>query len=227
MARLRGLRAGMICACSSNLVDGASLYPDFEAAIRSVCEPIFERPLSEISVATMLLRLFQVGRRFDMEVQPQLVLLQKTLFAIEGLGRQLYPQLDLWATAKPFLANYLKKQMGPRAFLKKLANYAPYWLEKLPDLPDRLDSVLRLTHQDLERRHFQQQSAIKPRKIKKRSGFLQGVAASCAALGVILLIQPKLAPTMPLAASAGIVILSVFVLLMSSKPGGNHGTFRD
>ncbi|MDQ8039180.1 MAG: ubiquinone biosynthesis regulatory protein kinase UbiB [Rickettsiella sp.] len=109
---------------------------EFEAAIRTVCEPIFERPLKEISFGQLLLRLFQTARRFNMEVQPQLVLLQKTLFNIEGLGRQLYPDLDLWNTAKPFLERWLKKQLGPRAFLRKVREYLPYWSEKLPEVPD-------------------------------------------------------------------------------------------
>jgi ubiquinone biosynthesis protein len=115
---------------------------EFEAAIRTVCEPIFERPLKEISFGQLLLRLFQTARRFNMEVQPQLVLLQKTLFNIEGLGRQLYPDLDLWNTAKPFLERWLKKQLGPRAFLAKLREYAPYWAEKLPEMPDLIYQVL-------------------------------------------------------------------------------------
>lgn len=115
---------------------------EFEAAVRTVCEPIFERPLKEISFGQLLLRLFQTARRFNMEVQPQLVLLQKTLFNIEGLGRQLYPDLDLWNTAKPFLERWLKKQLGPRAFLRKVREYLPYWAEKLPEMPDLVYQTL-------------------------------------------------------------------------------------
>jgi len=88
---------------------------EFEAAIRTVCEPIFEKPLNEISFGNVLLRLFQTARRFNMEVQPQLVLLQKTLLNIEGLGRQLYPELDLWKTAKPFLERTMSEQLGARS----------------------------------------------------------------------------------------------------------------
>ena len=108
---------------------------EFEAAIRTVCEPIFERPLKEISFGHLLLRLFQVARRFHMEVQPQLVLLQKTLLNIEGLGRQLYPDLDLWRTAKPFLEEWMKEQVGPKAFIRNLRKEAPHTLELLPELP--------------------------------------------------------------------------------------------
>jgi ubiquinone biosynthesis protein len=116
---------------------------EFEAAIRSVCEPIFERPLSEISFGHLLLRLFQVARRFDMEVQPQLVLLQKTLLNIEGLGRQLYPQLDLWATAKPFLEQWMQEQLGGKALLRALKSQAPRWTETLPRLPALAYEVLQ------------------------------------------------------------------------------------
>jgi ubiquinone biosynthesis protein len=108
---------------------------DFEAAIRSVCEPIFERPLKEISFGQLLLRLFQVARRFDMEVQPQLVLLQKTLLSIEGLGRQLYPDLDLWTSAKPFLEQWMREQLGGKALLRELKAQAPRWSEMMPRLP--------------------------------------------------------------------------------------------
>ncbi|MEI6897035.1 MAG: ubiquinone biosynthesis regulatory protein kinase UbiB [Psychromonas sp.] len=109
---------------------------EFEFAIRAVCEPIFEKPLSEISFATVLINLFNTARRYNMKVQPQLVLLQKTLLYIEGLGRQLYPQLDLWDTAKPFLENWMKDQISPKNLIKKLQQKAPFWLEKLPDIPE-------------------------------------------------------------------------------------------
>ena len=121
----------------------------FEADIRTVCEPIFERPLSEISFGQMLLKLFQTARRFNMEIQPQLVLLQKTLFNVEGLGRQLYPDLDLWNTAKPFLEQWLKDQMGPKAFFKKVKQNIPYWLEKMPELPDLIYQRLQASTEPL------------------------------------------------------------------------------
>ncbi len=108
---------------------------EFESAIRTVCEPIFEKPLKEISFGNVLLRLFQTARRFDMEVQPQLVLLQKTLLNIEGLGRQLYPELDLWKTAKPFLERTLSEQLGTRSILRNLKDSMPSWGKALPELP--------------------------------------------------------------------------------------------
>jgi ubiquinone biosynthesis protein len=115
---------------------------EFESAMRSVCEPVFEKPLGEISFGQLLLYLFQVARRFDMEVQPSLVLLQKTLLNIEGLGRQLYPQLDLWATAKPLLEDWLKQRYSPKRLVKIIKHKLPYWLERLPDVPDQLLKAL-------------------------------------------------------------------------------------
>ncbi|MBN8442010.1 MAG: ubiquinone biosynthesis regulatory protein kinase UbiB [Thauera sp.] len=115
---------------------------EFEAAIRTVCEPIFDRPLKEISFGKTLLRLFQTARRFEMEVQPQLVLLQKTLLNIEGLGRQLDPDLDLWKTAKPFLERWMDERMGWRALVRGLKEEAPNWAGTMPQLP-------RLMHQAL------------------------------------------------------------------------------
>lgn len=125
---------------------------EFESAIRTVCEPIFEKPLKDISFAQVVLRLFQVARRFHMEVQPQLVLLQKTLLAIEGLGRQLYPELDLWATAKPFLEKWLKEQIGPKAFLRQLKENIPFFTEQLPHMPRLLHEVLTLSKEEKIRR---------------------------------------------------------------------------
>jgi len=117
---------------------------DFEAAIRSVCEPIFDRPLKEISFGRVLVQLFQTARRFHMEVQPQLVLLQKTLLNIEGLGRQLYPELDLWETAKPFLDRWMREQIGTRALLREIGRRAPRWGETLPALPGLAYETLKL-----------------------------------------------------------------------------------
>ena len=116
---------------------------EFEAAIRAVCEPIFDKPLKEISFGKLLLRLFQTSRRFNMEIQPQLVLLQKTLLNIEGLGRELDPELDLWATARPFLERWMAERIGWRGALRQLRQEAPYWATMLPQLP-------RLLHQALE-----------------------------------------------------------------------------
>ena len=117
---------------------------EFEFAIRTVCEPIFNKPLAEISFGQVLVNLFNTARRFNMEVQPQLVLLQKTLLYIEGLGRQLYPQLDLWQTAKPFLENWVKEQMGVKAVFAKVKDNLPFWNEKLPEIPDLVYDYLKV-----------------------------------------------------------------------------------
>ncbi len=117
---------------------------EFEAAIRAVCEPIFDRPLKDISFGKVLLRLFQTSRRFNVEIQPQLVMLQKTLLNIEGLGRQLDPELDLWKTAKPFLERWMSEQIGWRGLLKTFKQEGPYLARSLPQLP-------RLVHQALTR----------------------------------------------------------------------------
>ncbi|HSG59831.1 MAG TPA: ubiquinone biosynthesis regulatory protein kinase UbiB [Pseudomonadales bacterium] len=115
---------------------------EFESAIRSVCEPIFQKPLGEISFGHLLIYLFNTARRFEMEVQPSLVLLQKTLLNIEGLGRELYPELDLWTTAKPFLEAWIKQRYSPKSVFKEMQKRAPGWLEQLPKVPDQLLNAL-------------------------------------------------------------------------------------
>jgi ubiquinone biosynthesis protein len=126
----------------SGWVPAATRIDEFEAAIRTVSEPIYERPISQISFGHFLLRLFQTARRFNMEVQPQLVLLQKTLLNIEGLGRQLYPELDLWDTAKPFLERWMNEQVGPKSFVNRLKRSLPRASEQLPALPELAYNVL-------------------------------------------------------------------------------------
>jgi ubiquinone biosynthesis protein len=142
---------------------------EFEAAIRTVCEPIFERPLKEISFGRMLMRLFHTGRQFQMEVQPQLVLLQKTLLHIEGLGRRLYPDLDLWHTAKPFLEKWLRQQISPTTLLRQMNKRLPYLAEKLPEVPGlMIDTMTAIKEQRL--------TALPPIVLKKsRRGILQGM----------------------------------------------------
>ncbi|MFZ3126010.1 MAG: ubiquinone biosynthesis regulatory protein kinase UbiB [Acidovorax sp.] len=127
---------------------------DLESAIRAVCEPYFDRPLKEISLGMVLMRLFQTSRRFQVEIQPQLVLLQKTLLNIEGLGRQLDPELDLWSTAKPFLEKWMLEQMGPQRLWRELRAEAPHYAKLLPELP-------RLLHDFLNRRPAESQNALR------------------------------------------------------------------
>ncbi|OIP17895.1 MAG: ubiquinone biosynthesis regulatory protein kinase UbiB [Comamonadaceae bacterium CG_4_9_14_3_um_filter_60_33] len=127
----------------SGWVPAATRVDELEAAVRAVCEPYFDRPLKEISLGMILMRLFQTSRRFQVEIQPQLVLLQKTLLNIEGLGRQLDPELDLWHTAKPFLEKWMVNQVGPQKLLKELRNEAPRYAKMLPELPRLLFDFLQ------------------------------------------------------------------------------------
>lgn len=131
------LRAGWVPAGTN--------VADFEAAVRAVCEPIFARPIKDISFGRLLLQLFQTARQFNMAVQPQLVLLQKTLFNIEGLGRRLYPDLDLWETAKPYLERWARERMGPRALWRSLQREFPKWWQAAPQVPGLFYEALRRT----------------------------------------------------------------------------------
>jgi ubiquinone biosynthesis protein len=126
----------------SEWVESSTRVEEFESAIRSVCEPIFEKPLEEISFGHLLVNLFQTARQFNMHVQPQLVLLQKTLLNIEGLGRQLYPQLNLWQTALPYLEKWIKQKTGPKYFADRMLDSAPKFAELLPDAPDLIRTAL-------------------------------------------------------------------------------------
>jgi len=138
----------------SGWVPPGTRVDELEAAVRSVCEPYFDRPLKELSLGMVLMRLFQTSRRFHVEIQPQLVLLQKTLLNIEGLGRQLDPDLDLWSTAKPFLEKWMVEQIGPQKLLEELKAQAPRYAKLLPELPRLLHDYLRQRpaneHRDLE-----------------------------------------------------------------------------
>ena len=155
---------------------------DFESAIRAVCEPIFARPLKEISFGRVLLRLFQTSRRFNIGVQPQLVLLQKTLLNIEGLGRELDPDLDLWETAKPYLERWMAEQVGWRGFVERVKQEAPYWSTILPQLP-------RLLHQALARQAqapTSQEIADLLHEARRRNRILAATAVLLALIAAVL-----------------------------------------
>ncbi len=160
-----------------------------EGAIRAVCEPHFDRPLKDISLGQVLMRLFQTSRRFNVEIQPQLVLLQKTLLNVEGLGRQLDPELDLWSTAKPFLERWMNDQIGWRGLVTRLKNESPRYAQLLPELP-------RLLHQALQRAQTSADSPLLPALLAEQRrtnrllqvliygaiGFLAGLLATRLAL---------------------------------------------
>ncbi|WP_397535596.1 ubiquinone biosynthesis regulatory protein kinase UbiB [Roseateles sp.] len=128
---------------ASGWVPAGTRVDELEGAVRAVCEPHFDRPLKDISLGQVLMRLFQTSRRFNVEIQPQLVLLQKTLLNIEGLGRQLDPDLDLWATAKPFLERWMNEQVGWRAFVNQIKKEAPRYAQLFPELPRLLHDALK------------------------------------------------------------------------------------
>lgn len=160
----------------------------FESAIRTVCEPIFQKPISEISFGNLLLRLFQTARRFQMEVQPQLVLLQKTLLNIEGLGRQLDPDLDLWKTAKPFLDRWMSEQVGVHALVKGLRKHLPKVLEQAPELPSLVHNYFLQAELQPKRQHelLKQEIQQLEKKYKQQRfiSIITGLAAIIAAAAI-------------------------------------------
>ena len=163
---------------------------EFEVAIRTVCEPIFQKPLAEISFGNVLVQLFNTARRFNMVVQPQLVLLQKTLLYIEGLGRQLYPQLDLWQTAKPFLENWMREQIGVRAMFSKVKSNLPYWSEKLPDMPDLLYDTLKQVKHFPEKQQQANAALLQQQKRAQKALHFSIVGATLIIVAAILPLYP-------------------------------------
>ncbi|MHB1085188.1 MAG: ubiquinone biosynthesis regulatory protein kinase UbiB [Thiobacillus sp.] len=180
----RDYKAVALAHLESGWVPADTRIDELEAAVRAVCEPVFDRPLKDISFGRVLLQLFQASRRFNVEIQPQLVLLQKTLLNIEGLGRQLDPELDLWKTAKPFLERWMNEQMGWRALLKNLQTEAPKWAVLLPQLP-------RLAHAYLARSddHSTLESRLEQIAIRQtRNTWLLAAAIGLAALSLAMVL---------------------------------------
>lgn len=194
---------------------------EFESAMRAVCEPIFERPLGEISFGQLLIYLFQTARRFDMEIQPSLVLLQKTLLNIEGLGRQLYPQLDLWTTAQPFLEKWLEQRYSPLGILKRASRNMPAWLEQLPHLPDDILDHLKQSrkmveqNQNLQQRIDELQSTLKNKGNKPTN---TGWVLACLTTAAVIAHPGALSylATMPVA-SWGLLALALLIALRHSR----------
>lgn len=175
----------------------------FEQAIRVVCEPIFAKPISEISFGNVLMQLFQTVRRFEMPVQPQLVLLYKTLLNIEGLGRQLYPQLNLWDTAKPFLENWMKQQLSPRGILEDMQRDWPHWRALIPELPLLLKNVVDLQNSS--------QRQVKKDSLQAKLGMsatILGIGHSIASQHPLLADAP-LATVGPWVAMVGVVLVLI------------------
>ena len=159
----------------------------FEAAIRAVCEPVFSRPLKEIYFGKLLLRLFQTSRRFNVRIQPQLVMLQKTLLNIEGLGRQLDPDLDLWRTAKPYLERWMDEQIGWRALVRNLRREAPYWAATLPELPRLAHRALAEDRLGALRQALERLAAENARRNRILAGFLIIASAAIVLLAFFML----------------------------------------
>ncbi len=209
----------------SEWVPASTRVDEFESAIRTVCEPIFERPLKDISFGNLLLRLFQTARRFNMEVQPQLVLLQKTLLNIEGLGRQLYPDLDLWQTAKPFLERWMGEQIGPRAVLRNLKANLPLWAEQLPQLPGMVHDIAKRTQEGQLELQWNSRELVKLRRELKRANRRSFVAIVAAAMLVAAVLvgtggAPAVAGDVPLLSwvLGGLALL----LVVSDWPSGSR-----
>lgn len=185
----------------SEWVPAGTRVEEFEGAIRSVCEPMFDRPLKDISFGLVLLRLFQTARRFNMEVQPQLVLLQKTLLNIEGLGRQLYPDLDLWKTAKPYLERWMDEQVGTRAFIRGVRRQLPLWAEKLPELPMLVHEALMERKQEhVQLKHLSQEMLQLRRELKQqheRNTFIITGSALLICASIILSLETRVLWNLP------------------------------
>jgi len=178
----------------SGWVPATTRVEEFEAAIRSVCEPIFEKPLKDISFGLLLLRLFQTARRFDMVVQPQLVLLQKTLLNIEGLGRELYPDLDLWQTAKPFLEDWFKQRLGPVAKVKELIGKWPEITEQLPEIPNLIFQALQSNAQMQQQvlQHNREMAQLRRQLRRNNRRTLWAILTSAAMVTAAVLLQSPL-----------------------------------
>ncbi|PCK01470.1 MAG: ubiquinone biosynthesis regulatory protein kinase UbiB [Alteromonadaceae bacterium] len=183
----------------------------FESAIRTVCEPLFEKPLKDISFGQALINLFKTAQRFDMPIQPQLVLLQKTLLNIEGLGRQLYPELNLWDTAHPYLEKWIKTRYHPKTIGAELRYYAPDWLEKLPQIPyelvNTLESVKQLAQSSIEKN--KQPSVPAPQT--KRKKYQRISALVLFSIGMSL-IWPQLHEISPSTIGGWLIVLSAVLL---------------
>ncbi|MEK9941499.1 MAG: ubiquinone biosynthesis regulatory protein kinase UbiB, partial [Gammaproteobacteria bacterium] len=215
----RDYRAVAVAHLRAGWVPPSTRVDEFEAAVRTVCEPIFARPISEISFGQLVLRLFQVARRFNMPVQPQLVLLQKTLLNIEGLGRQLYPELDLWETAKPYLEKWMRDQVGPAALIRTLRRELPSVMPLIPELPGLVHELLRR-----ERDGQTQASGSEDDRIAKLEGRLQRVSEqkNLLALGSVLLlgsiaitlaVEPLMLGVLGEAAAAALSVAGAIALL--------------
>ncbi len=178
----------------SGWVPKGTRVDELESAVRTVCEPIFNKPLKEISFAQVLLRLFETARRFDMRVQPQLILLQKTLLNIEGLGRELYPELDLWKTAQPILKQWMRERMSPRAVLKRVRAQLPDTIEAVKQLPQLFQIAVREAAEGRLRMKVEYPEMAELRRELLHSSYRRDIAISAGFLWVSGLIWVSFVP---------------------------------
>jgi ubiquinone biosynthesis protein len=178
----------------SGWVPKGTRIDELESAVRTVCEPIFNKPLKEISFAQVLLRLFETARRFDMRVQPQLILLQKTLLNIEGLGRELYPELDLWKTAQPILKQWMRERMSPRAVLKRVRSQLPDTIEAVKQLPQLFQIAVREAAEGRLRMKVEYPEMAELRRELLHSSYRRDIAISAGFLWVSGLIWVSFVP---------------------------------
>ncbi|MGD9982598.1 MAG: ubiquinone biosynthesis regulatory protein kinase UbiB [Porticoccaceae bacterium] len=183
---------------------------ELESAVRTVCEPRFQRPLKDISLAYLLIDLFRVARRFDAEIQPSLVLLQKTLLNIEGLGRQLYPDLDLWQTAHPFLERWLRERFKPTRLLERLKRHGPEWLEQFPQVPQLMFDTLKRVD-GIEHALRERAQAAPPAGLRNAT---LGALCVGAAVGMLFATSPVAEDTLK---AASLVLAGLGVLLLLTR----------
>ena len=181
----RDYHAVALAHIESGWVPKETPIDEFENAIRSVCEPIFEKPLKEISFGKLLIRLFQTSRQFNMEIQPQLTMLQKTLLNVEGLGRDLDPDLDLWKTAQPYLESWLSEQYGPRSLLKSIKKEFPEWVNVAPKLPRLIHAYLK-NENNIHYSAFESDNKRIRNEIKKLQSFCKNISIF---FGILLIIM--------------------------------------
>ena len=203
---------------ASGWVSRKTRIHDFESAIRSLCEPIFERPLGEISFAGLLLQLFITARQFDMQVQPSLVLLQKTLLHIEGLGRQLYPELNLWETALPYLEAWEKKRLSPFTWLDQMRERLPDWVSEAPLLPQlafdsaaRVNQLVEIGETLIRRQEVAARHHLRNRRLARRGGY------ACLLLGALALVPAVGAAFQSLPVASLVLALAGLSLLFLAR----------
>jgi ubiquinone biosynthesis protein len=206
----------------SGWVPPGTRVDELESAVRTVCEPIFNKPLKEISFAQVLLRLFETARRFDMQVQPQLILLQKTLFNIEGLGRQLYPELDLWQTAQPYLRKWMRERMSPRAVLRRARAQLPDVLVALQAVPQIFQTVVRDATEGRLRMPVESIGAAQLRRERRRGEMRRDLTLAAAVLWVCGLVWLAFSRQIPWL--GWVQMLGAIILFVGSRDSGSRGT---